>query len=215
MNKVAIYIPTYKRPHDLQRVATNIEENTHNTFTIYFGLERDDEAGLEAAKATGHKAVVNKYKPGYSNTIQTLFEASKEPFILHANDDFDFHKDWDVPPIAMMETPSVMVVGLKQTEGDTHGSAISFFRRKYIEEQSGVIDIHYRVFYPYNHNYIDTEFTQTAQFRGVWAMCGPRVITHMHPGFTGKEKDATHLKNDATVELDSKTFESRKHLWGG
>lgn len=213
MNSLAIFVPTYKRPHALHDLAASVEQNTKHSFTLYFGLEVDDLDGQMAAISTGHQAIVNKYEPGYSNTIQTIYEASSEPFILHANDDFVFHKDWDATPMAMFERQDLMVVGLKQTEGDTHGSAISLFRRAYIYEQSGVVDMPDRVFYPYHHNYVDTEFTQTAQARGVWAQCDPRVITHLHPGFTGLDKDATNIKNDATVELDRETFESRRHLW--
>lgn len=213
MAKLAIFLPTYKRPDVLEAVTKNLETATKNSFVLYFGLEADDGAGIEAARKTGHKVVINQYEPGYSNTIQTIYDNSKEPLILHANDDFLFLPNWDETPVAMFNTPSVQVVGLRQTEGDTHGSAISMFRRKYIAEQSGVVDIPNRVFYPYNHNYVDTEFTQTAQKRGVWAKCDPLVIIHQHPGFTGKEKDYTHKKNDETVELDRKTFESRQHLW--
>lgn len=213
--KLAIFLPTYKRPHALAEVAKNLETATGSQFTLYFGLEKDDYAGLDAAIATGHRAVINKYEPGYSNTIQSIYEASKEPFILHANDDFLFLPNWDLGPLSMFEREDLMVVGLRQTEGDTHGSAISLFRRRYIEEQSGVMDMPNRIFYPYNHNYVDTEFTQTAQSRNVWAKYGDLVIIHQHPGFTGKEKDHTHKKNDETVHLDEATFNQRKHLWGG
>lgn len=210
---IAILLPTYKRPHALAKVAKNIEEATKHSFTLYFGVEKEDKESAKAAKATGHKVIVNKYEPGYSNTIQSIYEVSKEPFMLHANDDFEFTQNWDEVPISMFERPDLMVVGLRQHESDRHGSAICMWRREYIETQSGVIDMPNRVFYPYNHNYIDTEFTQTAQKRGVWAKCDPLVIHHHHPGFTGKEKDETYKKNDATVEIDQATFERRRHLW--
>jgi hypothetical protein len=150
---------------------------------------------------------------GYSDTIQTMYESSKEPFWVHVNDDFVFLPNWDEQPIAMFDTPSVMVVGVKQNEAETSFSAFSFARRKYIEEHSGVIDTPNRVFYGYNHNYQDTEFTQTAQKRGVWAKCDAVIVDHQHPGFTGGEKDETYKKNDATVGLDEALFNSRKHLW--
>jgi len=146
---------------------------------------------------------------GYSNTIQTCYENSKEPFWFHANDDFTFLDKWDEHPIAMFETGQVQVVGVPQNEADKTYSAICFGRRSYIEEQSGVIDMPNRVFYPYYHNFQDTEFTRTAQARGVWFASTNPCIDHAHPGFTGGPKDATYLKNDD----DERTFESRKHLW--
>lgn len=211
--RLAVYLPTYKRPDVLQAVADNVQASTYSAYTLYFGLEANDEAGIVAAAKTGATVVVNKYEAGYANTIQTIYEQAKEPFFIHANDDFLFLPNWDKGPLAMFETPSVMVVGLRQTEGDTHGSAISMVRRSYIEDRSGVVDMPNRVFFPYNHNYVDTEFTQTAQHRGVWAMYPELVIVHQHPGFTGKEKDDTHKKNDDTSALDQRTFESRRYLF--
>lgn len=212
---LAIWLPTYKRPHTLQKVATNIEQTTKNPFKLYFGVEPEDKESYEAAKATGHSVVVNKYSGGYSNTIQTMYEESSGPFAFHANDDFEFLPNWDEVPISMFENEKVMVVGCRQRPDNDNKSAICFIRRKYIEEQSGVVDMPNRVFYPYNHNYQDTEFTETAQSRGVWAGCDAPCINHKHPGFIGGSKDATYLKNDATVNLDKQTFDSRKQrgLW--
>jgi hypothetical protein len=212
--KLAIWMPTYKRPHVLSSVAKNLEDSTKHPFTLYFGLEPEDTAGIKAAKATGHMVIINKFAKGYAGTIQSIYEDSDEPFWMHANDDFVFFSDWDETPLSMFENPAVKVVGLRQTESDNHGSAVCMARRSYIEEESGVIDMPNQVFYPYNHNYIDTEFTATAQKRGVWAKCDKQVIDHRHPGLTGVgEKDATYQKNDATAELDKNTFLIRKHLW--
>ena len=213
MNDLAIFIPTYKRPNALAVVAKNIEEHTAHTFAIYFGLEEDDPAGLEAAIATGHQAIVNRYEPGYSNTIQTLYESTEEPFFMHANDDFQFLLHWDVHPMACFDSPQIMVVGVSERENSSL-SAVSIVRRSYIEEKSGVMDLPNRVFYPYGHNYQDTEFTQTAQHRGVWAGCETRAIDHLHPGIIGGEKDYTYQKNDESAGRDEQLFNSRKHIWG-
>ncbi len=213
---IGIMLPTYKRPHALQRVATNIEQATKHPFKLYFGLEPDDTEGIKAAKATGHEVIINKYSSdaGYANTIQTIYEATSEPLLFHANDDFLFVDGWDETPVAMFDTDWVQVVGVKQQEGDNSRSAIFMFRRKYIEDQSGVVDMPNRVFYPYHHNYQDTEFTQTAQARGVWAACDAPCILHQHPAILGlNDKDATYLKNDATASADEETFKRRKHLW--
>jgi hypothetical protein len=78
---------------------------------------------------------------------------------------------------------------------------------------SGVVDQPNRVFGPYNHNFIDTEFTQTAQKRLVWAKLEVPCIVHQHPGFTGATKDETYKKNDATSPEDERTFISRRPLW--
>src|SRR5258706_95302 len=153
MNTLAIMLPTYKRPHRLAEVAQNIKDTTKNSYTLYFGVEPDDKASQEAVVAMGYQVVLNRYPMGYSGTIQSIYESSDEPLMVHINDDFEFLPNWDEHPIAMFETPQVMVVGVPQHESDKTYSAICFIRRKYIEEQSGVIDMPNRVFYPYGHNY--------------------------------------------------------------
>ena len=214
MARLAIWLPTYKRPHKLQQVADNLRKATRSSYTLYFGLEPHDEAGIEAArKVEGAVVIINPYEMGYSNTVQAMYEQSNEPFAMHANDDFLFLDGWDEKPLAMFEAPHVMMVGVKQREQDTDCSAICFWRTSYIKEQSGVVDMPNRVFYPYHHNYQDTESTLTAQKRGVWAKCDAPCIEHQHPGFTGGEKDETYKKNDATAAIDERTFQSRKHLW--
>lgn len=214
-SRLALWCPTYKRPHALQPLVDNIKATATSDFMIYFGCEPDDEAGIEAAEATGYPVIINRYEMGYSNTIQTIYESTAEPYSMHINDDFLFLDRFDEKPMAMFETPHIMMVGVKQREADQDCSAICFWRRTYIETQSGVVDMPNRVFYPYHHNYQDTESTRTAQKRGVWAKCDAPCIEHQHPGFTGKEKDYTYKKNDETAPLDQKTFESRQHLWEG
>lgn len=209
-----IYLPTYKRPHALSKVAENIEKATKNEFVLYFGLEPEDKESIEAARATGHNVIINSGQPGYSDTIQTIYEATDEPIFMHANDDFFFLPNWDETPVAMFDSDWVKVVGVSQSDADRSYSAIQFIRRSYIEEQSGVVDMPNRVFYPYNHNYIDTEMTLTAQGRGVWAACDAPCILHQHPAILGlTEKDETYKKNDATAGADEETFKSRKHLF--
>lgn len=206
---LGIYLPTYKRADRLQAVANNVESTTRADFTLYFGCEPDDTASIEAAKATGHQVVINKGRSGYSDTIQTIYETSEEPVFFHANDDFEFLDGWDVAPLTFLaENPDVQVLGAHDGMPSVSYSTISFARRKYIEQLSGVVDMPNRVFFPYSHNYVDTEFTYTAQARGVWDKIETPCIKHHRIG-----GDETYQKNDATSSEDKITFESRRHLW--
>ena len=209
---IDIWLPTYHRPDRLAAVARNIEQTTKSDYILYFGVEPEDAVSWEAARATGHQVVDNKYELGYAGTIQSMYEVSSSPFWIHVNDDFEFLPGWDVVPLSMFDTPSVMVVGVSEQE-NSGLSAVSMARRSYIEKLSGVIGMPNRVFYPYNHNYVDTEFTETAKARGVWAGCNAPCILHKHPGIIGGDKDAIYLKNDATVGIDEQTYRGREHLW--
>jgi hypothetical protein len=208
---LAIFLPTYKRPAKLQEVATNIERTTKGEYKLYFGCEANDAESIKAARATGHSVVINKYDPefGYSNTIQSIYEESREDVFFHANDDFNFIDGWDVAPIKYLEEhPGIMVIGAHDGHDNPSYSTISFIRREYIEVYSGVVDMPNRVFYPYHHNYIDTEFTRTAQARGLWEKVEAPCIQHNRIG-----GDETYQKNDLTSPKDGETFKSREHLW--
>jgi len=192
-------------------VATNIEQNTNSPFTLYWGIEPDDVLSIRAAEKTGHPIVLNKYTMGYSNTIQTIYEQAKEPIFFHANDDFYFPKDWDKPHMQYLKDhPEVMALGVPDGTASEAYSTITFIRRKYIKEQSGVADMPNRVFYPYNHNFQDTEFTKTAQHRGVWDACTEPCIDHRREG-----DDETYQKNNATYGIDAEVYGSRRHLFNG
>ncbi len=213
-----IYLPTYKRPHKLQTIATNIEKTTKHPFTLYFGLEKDDKAGIKAAKATGHKVIINKYEPSYSNAVQSMYEASKGKYWFYSNDDFIHLDNWDERPIEQLENdPELMVVGCHDGNPDTRFYTISMVRREYIEKMSGVVDMPNRCFYPYGHNFIDTEFSETAISRGVWGSCGAPCVEHHNPGlahiFGEIEHDETYEKNNSTSNADSVTYHDRLHLW--
>jgi hypothetical protein len=209
---IDLLCPTLKRPRALQPLADNIKANTAVAYQLYFGLEPDDEAGIAAARATGYPVVINKYSAGYSNTIQSLYEAASAPFFVHINDDMEFLPSWQAHGLACFDDPKVMVVGISERDNSSL-SAVSIIRRSYIETMSGVIDMPRRVFYPYGHNYQDTELTETAKFRGVWAGADSRAIVHNHPGIIGGPRDYTYQKNDALAEADAELFKRRKQLW--
>lgn len=206
---LGIFCPTYGRPHKLQEVATNIERATKSPFRLYWGCEPEDAASIEAARATGHPVVINKGNMGYSDTVQTIYEQSKEPVFFHANDDFFFTDGWDVEPLKFLkEHPEVLVLGVHDGNSNTIFYTVSFIRRKYIRKQSGVVDIPNRIFYPYSHNFQDTEFSQTAVCRGVWAKLDFPCIEHRRVGH-----DDTYAKNAATFGQDQVVYEARKHLF--
>lgn len=206
---LGIFCPTYGRPTKLQEVATNIEQSTKGDFTLYWGCEPEDTASIQAARATGHRVIVNEGKMGYADTIQTIYGYSDEDIFFHANDDFEFLNGWDIAPLNFLaEHPEVMVLGAHDGSDQPSYSTIAFVRREYIEEMSGVVDMPKRVFYPYHHNYVDTEFTRTAQARGVWEKIETPCIKHNRTG-----GDETYRKNDVTSPEDFRTFTGREHLW--
>lgn len=214
---LGIYIPTYGRPDKLQQVADNLKEATKGDFNLYWCVEKHDPKSIKAAKATGAKVIVNTGKPCYADALQEIYEQTDEEIFFWGNDDFLFLKDWDVEPMRMIkENKGIGVLGVHDGNPNTRYSTISFIRRKYIEEQSGVVDMPNRVLYPYHHNYVDDELTNTAKKRDVWAYCSAPCIHHQHHSFKWLGEfphDDTYAKNDKNFAEDTNTYYSRVHLW--
>jgi hypothetical protein len=173
-------------------------------------VEHTDAESLKAAKTTGATVVVHEGEPSYANAFQAGYEQSSDEFFVNGNDDFHFQRGWDVAALRAM-TPEVNVVGIND---GYHGTdAIMLVRRSYVEDLSGVVDMPNRVFYPYKHNFVDTELRETATARGCYRPCSESVIRHAHPDFDAGSMDATYEKSRAQFGVDAETFHERRKLW--
>jgi hypothetical protein len=210
---IGVYVPTLGRPGFLQRLVDNIATVTVTPYQVVFVVEKHDAESREAAEATGATVLVNPYEPSYSNAIQYAYEQVETPFLIGANDDFDFQLGWDTAALAAWQQPGISVVGIHDGYHGCRFSTISLVERNYIATQSGVIDIPNRVLYPYKHNYVDTEFFLTAIKRGVFTAARTAVILHRHPDFGHAVMDDTYRKSQADIPVDAATFESRIHLF--
>ncbi len=213
MSVLGVYLPTWGRPHALKRVADNVAAATVTPYTLIFACECNDEDSIEEGRKWG-RVVVNHDTPSYSNSLQVAYEEDDSPFFIGANDDFDFKPGWDTAALKEMRAmPWIRVVGIYDGNPSCDFSTISLIDRRYIEEQSGVIDMPNRVNYPYKHNYVDTEFHATAVARKVFRPCRDSVIVHRHPDWGYAEIDDTYRKSQASLSEDGHTFNSRAHLW--
>lgn len=209
---LAVCVPTYGRSERLASVATNIHENTQVPHKIYFGVEPEDTASQEAIKAIGEEFVISKYPGCHTGAANTIVELLTEPFFIMANDDFNFHKDWDTHAIPGM-SENVMVLGLNDM-GTGKCNTIFLVKLRYIREMSGVMDEPNTYFYSgYKHNFADTEFYETAIMRGVFAICPDSKVEHMHPGFGKGVKDPTYHRSDSTANGDREVYNSRRSNW--
>lgn len=212
MNTLAIFIPTYHRPHSMERAATNAHENTTTPHTLYFVSEPDDQATIDKSHELKENLIISKYPGSHTGAANTAYWETKEPFFIMANDDFNFHKDWDTLALAKM-AEGVGVVGLNDGFSGNM-TAITLVRRAYIKEHSGVMDADNTLYHPgYNHNFVDTELSTVCKKRGMWAECPESVVEHMHWAFNKSVKDATYEKSNATEYKDRELFGYRSHLW--
>jgi len=209
---IAIVIPTYHRANTLERVASNIWENTDCDYQLYFVVEKDDQETIEAAsKIKEATIIINKYPGTHTGAANTYYETCNDPYFIMANDDFNFHKGWDTLALSKF-SDKVGIVGVN--DGMNNMTPITIVSRKYIREYSGCMDMPNQLYYPgYNHNFVDTEISQVCKKRGMWAEEPESIVEHMHWTFNKSPIDKTYEKSHATNTQDQILYESRKHLW--
>ncbi len=208
---IAVVIPTYHRPQALEGVVKNVHEATSIKHTIYFVSEPDDQATIDEVKRLKQKLIINKFPGTHTGAANTAYLETTEPFFMIANDDFTFHKGWDISAIKAIEGFGVCGVNDGTNQNFT---AITLVRRSYIEKQSGAVDQENILYHPgYHHNYVDTEFSQTAKSRGQFTSCPESLVEHRHYSFGKSPMDETYKKTLIGVNSDQALYESRKHLW--
>lgn len=208
---IGIVIPTYKRPHAIMRAYNNAHENTTMDHKIYFVIEPEEWASYNVIKENNLNLIISKYPGNHTGAANTAYEETTDPFFMIANDDFNFHPGWDIKAMEKM-TEGVGVVGVN--DGMDRYTPITLVRRAYIKEFSGSPDTVNTLYYPgYNHNYVDTEFSEVAKKRGKWAEAPESIVEHMHWAFNKAVMDETYTKSNATAPADSVTYKSRQRLW--
>lgn len=210
---IDIIIPTYKRAHRLASVIDNIHENTTVEHRILFVVEPEDLDSIHAVLGAGERVMISEIPGNHTGAANTGYKYTHGEYIIIANDDFVFMPEWDTKAIEAL-SHGWQVCGLNDMGGGDRCVTIFLFKRSYIVEQSGCMDVPNVVFYPgYNHQYVDTEFWETAERRRVFARCPESRIEHMHPGFGKASTDETYGKANSKAEIDAETYRSRRHLW--
>lgn len=186
---------------------------------------REPEALLDVlvslAEATVIPHVVHVIREGksYAEAVNLVARRDcRQEFLFLGADDLKFERGWDVAALAKFADPSVHVVGTNdlhhpEHEAGTHATHY-VIRRRYLDLMTGTIDRCAYVLYPYDHNYTDTEFIQTAQFRGCYAYARDSRTEHCHAVWGKNPWDDVYTKGHRRVNEDRAIFESRQPLWG-
>ena len=211
MTNLSICVPTFHRPHALESLVKNIHEATTTPHSIYFVTEPDDAESIAEINRLGENLIINKYPGTHTGAANTAYESTSEPYFIIANDDFTFHLDWDVR--ALLAITGFGVCGLSDGFSKQY-TQITLVDRNYIETQSGVIDEPNTLYHRgYHHNYVDTEFSETAKKRGMFTTCSESVVEHRHYSYNKSPMDDTYRKTLTGVSHDMALYESRRHLW--
>lgn len=206
--RVAILIPTLGRAHKLAALIDNIREVTHTPHEIYFMTSDDDS--IEVIKGKGAVHIPDVGRTDFVARTNALYHATYEPYVFTGSDDVLFHDKWLDRLLKYTPYYSVIV----PSDGLNPNGTLALISRKYIEEQSGCVDVPNTIFHPeYRHGFSETELFETAKRRGVFKYCSSSLVEHLHPDAGKSEVDATYSEAWKHNNDGMALYDSRKHLF--
>lgn len=188
---------------------------TPRPYRALFVCDPDDEAERAAVDAAGGERI--DVAGNYARKINEAYKATAEPLLFLGADDIDFHPNWFERAVACLCDPSVGVVGTNDLGNPRVISGLhathSLVTRSYVE-QYGTIDEPGKVLHEaYPHEYVDTEFVQTAMHRNAWAFARESVVEHLHPHWGKATTDALYDAHPQRMAAGQRIYRRRQHLW--
>lgn len=216
---VDVIIPTFGRADRLSRVVEDVQASVAPGVAIVtLVVEADDEASIQAAKATDARVVVNDRSHNYTGAMNTAVLTSGTPLWFAGADDLHFHPGW-LEECCQHIDGWVAVVGTNDllnpyTRAGLHATHYLVVA-EYVRQCGGTLTEGPGIAYFEGtfHDYSDTEFVGVAKARCRFRPCLEAVVEHMH-WLAGKaEHDATYEKNEASVAADRAVYLQRKRAW--
>jgi hypothetical protein len=228
--RILVITPTLDRAHKMRPHAENVRAATTVATQVLFVLEEGDYLSLQTAKELAREGiagwVINERKHNFTGALNhgyALAAHSGTDFthIFNGSDDIWFSDDWDTPALKVLETyPQLRVAGTNDLHNGSvlggHTATSYLTDRRYIDEVGGVIDELPGIVQceAYDHNYTDTEYIDTAKYRGVFKPCLESVVEHRHPVWGMAQMDGGYQKSMSGMAADGVIYASRRHLWG-
>ena len=209
---VAILVPVLNRPHRVEPFLRDLRENTPEPHRVIFGVSEGDEETIRVLDQSGAEYLTVPESEGtYARKINALYNATDEPYVFLAADDYRFTPGWLTQAHRAMRDVEGVIA---PDDLCNNLGTCCLVSRKYVEEQGGTADSLGAVFHDsYRHNFCDMELFETAKARGKYRWCGDSIVEHLHPVLGKSERDSTYALGDSTYALDEALYVSRQHLW--
>lgn len=217
---IVLCIPVLRRPHRVQPLIDSIEAATSEAHRTLFIVSPGDDDEIAAIKDAGAEFIETPEAftfADYALKINLAYRATWEPLLFLGADDLQFHEGWFEKAYEKL-APGVGVVGTNDLgnrrvirgQHATH----SIVTRDYIDRH-GTIDEPHKVLHEgYLHNWVDTEFVQTAQHRGAYVHAHESIVEHLHPHWKPEVPlDSTYEHGLSGFERDRRVFAGRLPLW--
>lgn len=210
--ELVILIPVLARPHRVEPVLESALAATPKARVVFIP-DPDDQRELRVLEAVGaeHKSV----KGNYATKINALVRETDEPLLFFGADDLEFHARWLdhakaalAPGIGVVATNDLCNDRVKRGELATH----PLVTREYVAR--GTVDEDGKVLHEgYWHEYVDREFSETAQERNAFAYAPKAIVEHLHPMVGKAPVDKLYAQTLTRMRQGHRLYSRRRRLW--
>jgi glycosyltransferase involved in cell wall biosynthesis len=214
LSQLVILIPVLKRPHRVRPVLDSIAENTPGRLRVLFIPDPDDEPEITAL--TKASAEFIEIRGNYGKKINAGVRHTTEPLLFFGADDLEFHPGWLEAAKAQL-TEGIGVVAtndlcnprVMRGELATH----PLVTREYCK-LGKIDDPDFVLHEQYQHEYVDREFSETAQHRGAFAYAAGSIVEHLHPMVGKAPTDELYDRLWDRMYQGRRVYNRRMHKWG-
>jgi hypothetical protein len=205
------------REHLILPLLDNIEQTTRKVDHRVLFICSPGDGARERCRASGADTMTVTWQPGhgdFAKKINRAFRRTKEEWLFQGATDLLFHDRWAELALQIANTSKAGVIGTNDLGNALvmrgRHSTHTLFSRAYIEEYGGTFDNSGEVFSEtYSHNYVDTDFVQTAMSRRQFAFALRSHVEHLHPHWKKAEMDAVYEKGLQDFGRDADLYRMR------
>lgn len=214
---VAVLVPMLGRPHHVTPLRASLHASTTQARCVWLCSDGDGDV-IEQAHATGDQVEVlpRRARGDYAAKINHGYHATSEPYLFLGASDVRFHPGW-WRACRRRLADGALVVGTNDLgNGHTRTGKLSthtLVARSYVTD-FGTIDQPDTVLHGgYWHEYVDNEFVETAQHRGLYGHAADAVVEHLHPAWGKAASDAGYEAAALRMGQGHDLYKKRRHLW--
>lgn len=221
MTELAVLIPVLARPHRVEPTLRSIFKNTKDARVVFITDPDDDEERrviqtVQEVFGKVEELVCEGKQRNYARKINLGVRETSEPLLFFGADDLEFHPRWLEEAkaklkggIGVVATNDLCNPRVGAGELATHPLVTRAYTKKGTIDNSEVV-----LHEGYQHEYVDREFSETAQYRNAFAYAPDSVVEHLHP-LVGKAPN-DHLYNEIWTRMyqGRRLYSRRCNKWG-
>lgn len=212
---IDILVPVRDRPQNVVPLLASVKANTKVPHRVVFLVHPDDGDEISALYKAG-AIYIRSPEHGYAHKINLGASLSQAEFIFLGADDLSFHPDWDRAAIDRYHETGKPVVGTNDLGNATvmagRHATHSLVHRSYLA--CGTIDDPSKLLHEgYVHNWVDTEFIDTAKKRDAFTFAADSHVEHLHPFWHKGPDDHIYEMGRQGYRQDRRLYQKRRRFW--